>query len=303
MRAARRTEPAVTWTARLAARLAMLVAFALPALASAQDLTDHWYSPDEPGWGLSIQHQRNVMFAVLFVYSNTAVDAGGRGAAEWFVAPDLRLELIGDSPIAIAIYRGPLYSGRGSPFPGAFQPSATNLATVGEMTIAPLSENERTLTYRINGQTVTKRIRRMSLARPALTGTYAVSFTGVANRSTEASVCPQAGTFTTNDTWIVDANGANGAFRVTRSGASPVAFDMRQEGSTLEATFRSTSGPVPGGWTLRLDHAGSFGWVGSLSGRSDSTVTANLGGQVVTLAECTFSARFAAARVTNENPQ
>ena len=184
-----------------AAKLVLAACLGLfSTVASALNLSDHWFDPNQPGWGLSVTHQGNTIFAVLYVYSRTAVDQSGRGASEWYVMPALRDPSGEISPAPPPQFSGTLYSGRGSPHNLAFNPSATQITPVGEASILPDPDGAGAqLTYRIGDVTVTKRIRRMSLQRLPLTGTYAVKMSGSVNpprsRPTSAATwshCPRA---------------------------------------------------------------------------------------------------------------
>ena len=278
------------------------LAAAITALASlqvlAQDLTDHWVSPGEPGWGLSIQHQGNTLFAVLFVYAAGPTDSSGNGAAEWYVAPDVRLEVIEQ----LSHYRGKLYAVRGSPHPAAFDPAATQPTEVGEITIfRDGPERDGLVTYRIGAAQKSRPIRRMSFAVPELGGTYHVTMSGFVTRSTADSACEdlQPGPYMRRETWVVAPDGADG-WRVTRSaddvpaGVEPV--EVRQRGSKLHLRLRIQGPPVLGNGFVELDGHGANGWLGFFRSQSDATVTANLGGQVVTLPQCRFDGAFTATR-------
>src|SRR5688572_8882996 len=113
---------------------ALLLAAAGPVRAAA-DLTDHWFVPDEPGWGVSMSHQDGVVFLVLFHYSRTNVNAQGKAVPEWFVAPDMRAGFLAKtSPVSIPTFQGTLYSTANASFTATFLPSNTRVTAVGEVT-------------------------------------------------------------------------------------------------------------------------------------------------------------------------
>jgi len=118
-----------------------------------QNFTDLWWNPDESGWGININHQGNTLFGTLFTY-----DASH--APMWLVMSNGAKQADGS-------YQGDLFRVQGTPFnaPTWAPPSATS--PVGTMKLAFTSNNTATLTYSVNGTTVTKAITRQSFATPA----------------------------------------------------------------------------------------------------------------------------------------
>src|SRR4051794_13939962 len=59
---------------------ALIASIAMSAFATPQpiDATDLWINPDESGWGVSVFHQGDTLFASLFVYGRTASRSGTR---------------------------------------------------------------------------------------------------------------------------------------------------------------------------------------------------------------------------------
>jgi len=114
----------------------------------ATNFQDLWWNPAESGWGVNIAHQGNILFATLFTYDST-----GKGL--WLVMSDG--EKTGD-----ARYSGALYSTRGPAFNAQpFTPiGAGNLTQVGTMSFVFQNGNAGTLTYSVNGVSVTKSIQR-----------------------------------------------------------------------------------------------------------------------------------------------
>lgn len=300
--------------ARFLCRLCLVLA---PGFAAAQNLSDHWFNPDEPGWGLTITQQGDVLFGVLLVYSINKRDASGKGVAEWYVAPAMRRPLpfpSKTSPVPPLVYTGALYLTSGLPPGVVFDPAATQAQLVGEMTLTPNANgDEAQLRYRITYSEgspgtvhVEKRVRRMSLARLALTGQYMVTVSGTVNPATGSAACGFAGSFGRVESWLVDAEGAGGAYRLLRTDTDltitdRVPLEVVQAGSTARLTFRSALGPLAGTWTVMLEHVGTGGWSGTLTGRSDSTVTLNTDMGAVVVPECSLNARISGTRTTNVN--
>jgi hypothetical protein len=119
--------------------------------ASATNYQDLWWNPSEPGWGINVTHQGNVIFATLFTY-----DASGKGA--WFVLS--RAERTGTGA-----YSGTLYRTRGPVF-NASPWSAVSPTAVGSMSFNFTTGARGTLTYTIDGAQVTKAIQRETFASP-----------------------------------------------------------------------------------------------------------------------------------------
>src|SRR5258706_3419445 len=102
---------------------ALVALLAIPALATPQpiDATDLWINPGESGWGVSVFHQGDTLFASLFVY-------GPDGQPRWYTASSL----VG-GPNS---YSGSLVEATG-PYLGAplFDPNAVTRRTVGAWTM------------------------------------------------------------------------------------------------------------------------------------------------------------------------
>ena len=119
---------------------------------SATNYQDLWWNPNEPGWGVNVTQQGNVIFATLFTY-----DASGKGA--WFVLPHA-------DRTGTGAYRGTLYRTHGPAFNASPWIAAT-AAQVGTMSFAFTNGGIGTLDYTIDGVAVTKAIQRETFASPA----------------------------------------------------------------------------------------------------------------------------------------
>ena len=119
------------------------------ALTNYQDL---WWNPAEPGWGVSIAHQNDMLFAALFTY-----DLAGK---------DLWLVMSAGARQADGSYRGDLFTTRGPAFNAQpFTPlAAGDVTKVGQMRFAFADGNTGTLDYTMNGVPVTKSITRQVFA-------------------------------------------------------------------------------------------------------------------------------------------
>jgi hypothetical protein len=108
-----------------------------------------WGGISESGWGVNIAHQGNKLFATLFTY-----DANGQPL--WFSMSD-------STKTSSATYTGALYRSTGPAFNAVpFTPiTPANLTQVGTMTFVFTDGDTGTLTYTVNGTSVTKNIQRL----------------------------------------------------------------------------------------------------------------------------------------------
>ena len=122
--------------------------------------TDLWWNPSESGWGLNVNHQSDTLFATVFTYASD-------GAGMWLVASDLARQADGS-------YSGALYRVRGPVF-NASNWGPVELSQVGTMRLAFPDANRGTLTYTVNGVSVTKSIERQPIAGAAPSCTFTVA--------------------------------------------------------------------------------------------------------------------------------
>jgi hypothetical protein len=119
------------------------------------NVQDLWYNApaeSEPGWGLNIAQQGEIAFATLFTYA-----ANGRGL--WLVMPR------GDPIASGEGFSGPLYRTSGPPF-NASPWVPIGFTAVGTMTVTFSNGNAGTLTYTVDGVSVTKQITRQVFSAP-----------------------------------------------------------------------------------------------------------------------------------------
>lgn len=118
---------------------------------------DLWYrSPaeSEPGWGVNLTHQGDILFATWFTY-----DASGRGM--WLVGPDVRRTT--GNTFTGALYRttGPAFSAN------PWNPAGVGVNQVGTATFTFGDAANGTFTYTVNGVTQSKSITRQVYGSPA----------------------------------------------------------------------------------------------------------------------------------------
>ncbi len=119
------------------------------SLTNYQDL---WWNAAESGWGVNVTHQDNTLFAALFTY-------GASGQGMWWV-------MSGGVRQTDGSYLGALYQTTGPAFnANPFTPiGPSNVTEVGTMRFTFGSGTNGTLTYTVNGISVTKAITRQVYA-------------------------------------------------------------------------------------------------------------------------------------------
>jgi hypothetical protein len=113
--------------------------------AFSDNFQDLWWNPSESGWGVNVTHQGSILFATLFTY-----DASGQ---------PLWLVMSNGASTSAGQFSGPLYRVTGP----AFNASPWGTATpqqVGTMSFSFSDGDDGTLTYTVNGVSVTKTITR-----------------------------------------------------------------------------------------------------------------------------------------------
>jgi hypothetical protein len=146
---------------RCFATAAAALGFALAPCASATtfsvDHTDLWETAGEAGWGINLIQQGNNIFASMFVY-------GPDSSPRWYFASGMTG--------TTTSYSGTLFRTTGPVFSAAFIPTNVVVVPVGSMTVTFSDVNAATLSYTIDGTSVTKQLRRNSAASNNLAGNY-----------------------------------------------------------------------------------------------------------------------------------
>ena len=139
--------PPISNTFKVTERHDFVAPFAFPIV----DYTDHWWNPQESGWGLSImQHPSDRLFAVWFVYNPA-------GQPIWYTLQPGQWTV---SPLA-STYAGPIYRTTGPYFGGSFDPAQVSITLVGTGTLSFSSYATGTFSYVIEGQSGSKSITRL----------------------------------------------------------------------------------------------------------------------------------------------
>jgi hypothetical protein len=112
------------------------------------DYTDHWWNPQESGWGMSIhQHPSDRVFAIWFVYSQS-------GQPVWYT-------LQPGAWTSPTVYTGPVFKTTGPYFGGPFDPAQVGIAQVGTATLSFSDSNTGTFSYMVEGISGSKPITRL----------------------------------------------------------------------------------------------------------------------------------------------
>jgi hypothetical protein len=241
---------------------ALLLAFTgtLPQAwaASGYDLTDMWWNPQESGWGIQFVQQRDVIVADLYVY-------GADGRPAWYTAA-LDFQGLAAQTHEMS-YAGDLYATNGSWF-GASPFSLTAVRKVGTMTVVAPTMSTATLTYSVDGVTMTKSIRRYTFRWDDYDGTYSgvhsVTYTKCNNPADE-------GTRTLPTSYTIARSGAQMTVSAT-DGAKSCTYSgtYSQDGrlGRLDATYTCSNGEV-GAMALEEMDIQRFGLMGRLFGANN----------------------------------
>ena len=237
----------------LYALIATLVMGIVPArAASGYDLSDMWWTPAESGWGVEFVQQRDMIFAALYVYRPD-------GTPAWYTASMPFQGL--DRQTHQMTYSGQLYETRGTWF-GSPSFGSDPPRRVGTMTLVAPTMTQATLTYSVDGVTVTKQIRRLTFRWDDYDGIY------LGGQVLEATRCDNPA----NDV----VRSASATFTFARVGAA-MEVSVQEGGRTcrysgpytqegrlgrIDATFQCNDGVV-GSLTFEEMHVERF----SVSGR------------------------------------
>jgi hypothetical protein len=130
--------------------------------ASTTNFSDQWWVPSESGWGASVLQQSNTLFIDLMVY-------GADGKPTWFVAA---ASLQTNPPGGHAVFIGDLYASTGPYYGAAFKPTLVTQRKVGTLTFDPVSVNDATMSYTVDGAPVVKSVTRQTWSYEKFNGSY-----------------------------------------------------------------------------------------------------------------------------------
>ncbi len=246
-------------------------AVAMPARAT--NYQDLWWNPNESGWGIQIVQQADTLFLTWFIYNNA-------GQPTWVVSDGVTRQTI-PTPVGTAIYRGRVIAATGTFF-GAPGWSAITPRVVGaEVTLTFTDARTATLTYTIDGTTVTKSITRQGLAPIDLSGFY---YGGIYRSATGCTTAALNGSSAGNSS--IRVTHANGNIDIMEAGGFACRFigTVQQYGSIFEGggTYQCAGDALQNGtWTGREGTGGESTFSLKLAARPASdgcTVNAVIGG-------------------------
>ncbi|MGI8894662.1 MAG: hypothetical protein ACR2HE_03245 [Casimicrobiaceae bacterium] len=251
---------------------ALALAATTPASANSwgNDRSDAWWNPNESGWGVMMSQQQDSIFVAMFLY-------GADGKATWFTG---LLDYNGSN------YEGQLSASTGPSHLGSFNPNAVSRRTVGTARLVPAGDNRFTLTYTVDGATVTKSIERLTWESNTLGGGYYGGFVGT------TSNCYQSflnGYFTLLSQMNITHNGStllvSGTFLNNKGGSTTCSFaaTYQQYGRIGEASGNYTCGATGEAGTFSLD-------------RIEVTENGMLARASASSNVCNFSGRFGAIK-------
>ena len=251
------------------ALLAALLSLSAHATNFGTDSSDLWSNAGEQGWGVNVMQQNNTLFMTFFVY-------GPNNAPVWYVASAVTYTGTSNGTLS---YSGTLYQTAGPWFGGSFNPNSVTNRVVGTVTFNLASVNAATLTYTVDGVSVTKSLTRQTWTAENFSGNY------VGGSSGTLSGCTVNGTAEDVDVFSITQNGTSfslSAANVQSNVACTYTGTYSQAGhmGAVTGTFQCTNG-TSGSFSLQELE-------GTLSGITARLTTANGG--------CGFSGRIGGAR-------
>jgi hypothetical protein len=245
---------------------------ALAGSATHPDYTDLWWNASESGWGVQVNLQADVVFLTLFVY-------GSDGKPVFFVGPELRVAP--NVAPGETIFTGSLYRTTGPAFFGAFDPAAVSVQTVGNATLRFTSPTAATLSYSVDGATVTKAITRQSWQDASLAGEYRgglfAAAAGCTGGAGENSISyPGSFTVTRNGNAIAISSRFSPGF--ASGGVCQLNGTWSQQGrlGAITGSYQCEfleEGPTPVSGTFEITaiEFGENGWSGRYAGREGAS--------------------------------
>lgn len=157
--------------------------------------TDLWWNPAESGWGVTVDHQQDIMFLTFFVYKADR-------SPYWVTAV---LNRSGGGGIRMPdTYTGDVYETQGPWYGGAFNASQVTERKVGTATFTASTMRAASLQYTIDGVPIAKSIERQTLRAIDFSGIYLggtfYTLTGCKNSSQNGEIITDTGTVTITHT-------------------------------------------------------------------------------------------------------
>jgi hypothetical protein len=124
--------------------------------------SDLWSAPNEPGWGLNISQQADILFGTFFVY--------GPGNQPIWYSATFNYQSTGAN--GVRIYGGDLYQTTGPAIGTPYNPALLGYQLVGQATLEFGDDAHAQLRYNVNSVIVVKAIGRFTFAAQTLAGSY-----------------------------------------------------------------------------------------------------------------------------------
>ena len=143
--------------------LIAVMSFCASAFANTytSDLSDLWWNENESGWGVNVNHQREIVFLTFFVY-------GADGKGTWYTG---QASHTGQDSRGALIFTGGVYEFSGPPNGTVFNAASVTGRSAGTVTFTAFLDSA-TLTYTVNGLVVNKVLTRQTFRNNDLSGVY-----------------------------------------------------------------------------------------------------------------------------------
>ena len=141
---------------------AMFFASAAPATTATINYNDLWWDPSESGWGVNIAQQGSTLFITFLIHG---VDSNPM----WVTG---LLSKTGQSTSGEPIFTGDMTMTTGPYYGGRFDESSVTHRKAGTVSFSPGDAVSGTLTYTIDGVSVSKAVVRQTLVNDDLSGNY-----------------------------------------------------------------------------------------------------------------------------------
>lgn len=257
-------------TKNLLAALAFVVALPAHAVGRFTDASDLWWNANEPGWGVNVVHENEVLFLTFFVY-------GPNRNPVWYSASDVRFQ---GSANGVVVYQGALHETHGPWFNDYFDAPSVLYRQVGTVMFRLTSAGTATMVYTVDGITIQKQLTRYTWRvnefggayLGALAGTYSNCPSPTSNGLGEegglrmvvtqvggnvtiqstgnTATCVYSGDYTQQGRMgamsgaYTCTNGTVGTFSATELEANPQAFSARLEMTTNNCNFSGRFGGI-----------------------------------------------------------
>ncbi len=177
--------------------LAMFVFSGAFANTFTSDFSDTWWNANESGWGVNVNHQRDIAFMTFFVY-------GSGGKVVWYTGQTV---IVGQNPDGSLIFAGPVYEFTGPSLGSTFNPAMVKGRLAGNVTFTAFLDRA-TLFYTIDGVSDSKVMTRQTIRNNDMSGAYlgaikhvqsgcrGTAMNGDSNSNAEIYVTNTADTFT-----------------------------------------------------------------------------------------------------------